>query len=62
VSLFSLSWVLQGAALSALAIGAIAWSISKTGPVLASSYAPLQPIATVILSYILLKETLYVGR
>jgi drug/metabolite transporter (DMT)-like permease len=61
VSLVSLSWVLQGAALSALAIGAIAWSISKTGPVLASSYAPFQPIATVILSYILLKETLYVG-
>ncbi|KAH8971848.1 hypothetical protein BDL97_02G163800 [Sphagnum fallax] len=51
----------SGASLSALAIGAIAWSISKTGPVLASSYAPFQPIATVILSYILLKETLYVG-
>jgi uncharacterized membrane protein len=51
----------SGAALSALAIGAIAWSISKTGPVLASSYAPFQPIATVILSYVLLKETLYVG-
>lgn len=52
----------QGAVISCLAVGAIAWSISKTGPVLAASYGPLQAVATAILAFIFLKETFYLGR
>lgn len=53
--------VYAGAILSCLAVGAIAWSISKTGPVLAASYGPLQAVATAILAVIFLKETFYLG-
>lgn len=53
--------VYAGAITSCLAVGAIAWSISKTGPVLAASYGPLQAVATAILAFIFLKETFFLG-
>ena len=52
----------QGAVVSCLSVGVIAWSISKTGPVLAASYSPFQAVPTAIFAFIFLKEAFYLGR
>ncbi|KAJ7566684.1 hypothetical protein O6H91_02G114500 [Diphasiastrum complanatum] len=56
------STIYAGIIASGFVSGIQSWGVHKGGPVIVAAYQPLETVATAFLSYVFLKETLYLGR